>query len=167
MNSMQQIKIDKVTLNIGVGEPGDKLDKAMKLLNYLTGAKPVETKTMKRIPTLGLRPNLKIACKVTLRKEKANELLSNLLKSKDNTLKEKNFDETGNLSFGISEYIDIPEVEYNPEIGMFGFDVAVTLCRPGFRIKNRKINPKKIRRSKITKEESIEFMKQKFGVKVI
>ncbi len=167
MNNMRNIKVEKVTLNMGVGEPGNNLDKAVKLLNYITGSKPVETSTKKRIPTWGLRPNLKIAAMVTLRKKKAHELLSRLLKSKEDLLKKKNFDQHGNFSFGIQEYIDIPGVEYNPEIGMYGMDVAVTLARPGFRIKRRSLNRKNLpKKIKITKEEAISFVEKEFGVNI-
>ena len=75
MNSMRDIRIEKVTLNCGVGEAGDKLDNAMKLLEQITGKKPVKTTTMKRIPTWGVRPKLTIACKVTIRHQEAVELL--------------------------------------------------------------------------------------------
>src|SRR3989344_1389113 len=105
MNSMKNIRIEKVTLNCGVGEAGDKLDNATKLLEQITGKKPVKTTTMKRIPTWGIRPNLAIGCKVTLRGEEASILLRRLLQAVDNKLPEKKFDNNGNVSFGIEEYI--------------------------------------------------------------
>ena len=67
MNKMQEIKIEKITLNIGVGETGDKLEKASRLLKTITGESPIKTRTMKRVPTWGIRPKLDIATKVTLR----------------------------------------------------------------------------------------------------
>lgn len=165
MNKMEEIRIEKLTLNIGVGAPGEKLDKAIQLLTHISGSKPVETTTKKRIPNWSLRPKLKIACKVTLRKKKAYALLAKLLKSRGNNLKLSNFDETGNLSFGIPEYIDIPGLDYKPEIGMYGLDVAVTLSRPGFRIKERSRFRKKLpTKVKIRKEEAVDFIKKEFGV---
>ena len=164
---MRDIKIEKITLNIGVGAPGDKLDKAMKLLKIITGAKPVQTTAKKRIPTWKLRLGLAIATKVTIRGKKAEELLIKLLTAKHNKLPEKNFDEKGNLSFGIPEYLDIPGVEYDMEIGIIGLEVAVTLERPGYRIKKRSIQTRKInKKHKITQMEAIEFMKNKFNLQI-
>ncbi len=164
---MRDIKIEKITLNIGVGGPGKELDAAVKLLNIITGEKPVKTTSKKRIPTWNLRPGLTIATKVTLRKEKAIEVLKRLLVAKGGKLNEKNFDDHGNFSFGIAEYLDIPGVEYDAEIGIIGLEVAVTLMRPGFRIKRRKLRIKKIpARHRIVKDEAIKFMNEKFGIEV-
>lgn len=164
---MKQIKIEKVTLNIGTGEPGDKLEKAMKLLNTITGAKPVQTKSKKRIPTWGVRPGLAIGCKVTLRGNKANEVLKKLLIANENKLSYSKFDDKGNLAFGIKEYIDIADVKYDPEIGIIGLEAAVTLARPGFRIKRRTIKKSHIpTRHQVSKEDAINFMQKEFGVKV-
>ena len=167
MNSMKDIRIEKVTINIGAGKDQAKLDKGVILLNYISGSKPIKTVTKKRIQEWGLRPGLPIGCKVTLRKGKAYDLLGRFLDAKDYRLLESQFDEGGSISFGIHEYIDIPGVKYDPKIGIMGFEVSVTLERPGFRIKRRKLMPRKIPvKHKITKKESIEFMKQKFNVKV-
>lgn len=164
---MKNIKIEKVTLNIGVGAPGDKLDKAKLLLETISKSKPCLTSTSKRIPTWGLRPGLDIGTKVTLRGKKAKELLFNLLKAKSNILKASNFDIFGNLSFGISEYIDIPGVEYNLEIGIIGLEVAVTLERPGFRIKKRRIKRSKIPKNHlINRQEAIDYMKETFKINI-
>ncbi len=167
MNSSKEIKIEKVTLNIGSGEAGDKLEKAVKLLNKISGLKPIKTKTMKRIPTWGIRPKLQIGCKVTIRGKKADELLKRLLEATRNILPETKFDREGNFAFGIPEYIDIPGTEYEVDIGIIGLDVAVTLKRAGFRIKRRQIKRTKIpRKHRITKEEAISFIKEKFNVEV-
>jgi len=167
MNKMKQIRIEKLTLNIGVGAPGEKLDKAVKLLQTIADQKPVQTKTKKRIPTWKLRPGLQIATKVTLRRKEAQELLIRLLKAKNNKLKESKFDNQGNVSFGIPEYLDISGVEYDMSIGIIGLEAAITLTRPGFRIKKRRIHTKKLpKKHKITKKEAIEFMKAKFNIKI-
>jgi len=164
---MREIKIEKVTLNMGTGEPGEKLDKAVKLLKSISGENPVKTVTQKRIPTWKIRPGLNIGTKVTLRKEKAQKMLKRLLQAKNNQLKESNFDENGNFAFGIKEYLDIPEAKYDAEIGIIGLEVAVTLQRPGFRIKRRMVKPKKIpKKHRITKQEAIEFMKKNYGIEV-
>lgn len=164
---MKTIKVEKVTLNIGVGEPGDRLEKARKLLKTISGMNAVQTATKKRIPTWKIRPGLVIGCKVTIRGKKAKELLKNLLQGVENRLPENKFDEQGNLSFGIKEYLDVPGLKYDAEVGVIGFDVAVTLQRAGFRIKRRKLKKRKIpKRHMISKEEAIEFMKKEFKVVV-
>ncbi len=167
MTVMKNVRIEKITLNIGVGEAGDKLNKGFKLLEKITNAKPVQTITMKRIPSWGLRPKLPIGIKVTLRGKKAEDVLSRLFKALDNKINIKKFDKNGNLSFGIKEYLDIPGVEYDPGIGVIGLEVAVTLGRPGFRIKRRKLNPSKVGvRHLLNKEDSKLFIENKFNVKV-
>src|SRR3989339_1029028 len=98
-NQMREIKISKITLNSGIGKDEEKLKKALKLLNKITGLKPVSTITKKRIPGWGLRPGLAIGCKVTIRKG-TEELLKRLLVAKENKLSKKNLDTEGNFSFG-------------------------------------------------------------------
>jgi len=167
MNSMKEIKIEKVTLNVGAGKDQNKLEKGMMLLKNITGVDPVKTFTNKRIPSWGLRPGLPIGCKLTLRKKMAEEVLLRLLDAKDNTLNPKQFDKEGNIAFGVHEYIDIPGVKYEPKIGIMGLEVCITLERPGYRIKKRKIMKRKVPpKHKINREEVIEFMKKKFNVKV-
>ena len=167
MNMMREIKIEKITLNFGAGKDQNKLEKGMMLLKNVTGVDPVKTFTNKRIPTWGLRPGLPIGCKLTLRKKKAEEVLLKLLDAKDNKLNPHQFDKEGNIAFGIHEYIDIPGVKYDPKVGIMGLEVCVTLERPGFRIKRRRIMKRKIpSKHKIKKEEVIEFMKKKFNVTV-
>ncbi len=163
--AMKQIRIEKVTLNIGVGKPGPELDKAMKLLKKITGAKPVETKAKKRIPGFGIRPGLSIGCKVTIRGKKAEELLSKLLQAIDLKLDPRKIDNSGNFAFGIKEYLDIPNMEYDMDLGMLGLEVAVTLERPGFRVKKRRLKVKPIpKRHRITKEDTVQFLKERFNV---
>lgn len=166
-NPNTQVKIEKVTLNIGVGQSGDKLEKAKKLLSKITNKKPVLTKTQKRIPTWGLRPNLAIGTKVTLRNKDAGVLLKRLFMAIDNKISEKKFDRFGNFAFGVPEYIDIPEVPYDIDIGIIGLEVAVTLKRAGLRVKKRRVNPSKIKkRHMVTKNEAINFLKDNFGLKI-
>lgn len=166
-NPNQEIRVIKVTLNIGTGGPGDKMEKAVKLLETITGQKPIQTKTMKRIPTWGVRPNLAVGCKVTVRGEKAETLLKRLLSARDNRLSRRKFDKFGSLSFGIPEYIDIPDVNYDISIGIIGLEVAVTLERAGYRVKRRKVGKFKVgKKQLITQEDAINFMKSHFGLKI-
>lgn len=164
---MRQIRIEKLTLNIGAGKDQTVLEKGMKLLKNITGVDPVKTITNKRLAGWGLRPGLPIGCKLTLRDEAAKEILVRTLDAKSNVLSPRQFDENGNVSFGIQEYIDIKGAQYDPELGIMGLQVCVTLERPGFRIKKRRIQAKKIpKKHKISKEESMEFMKKNFNINI-
>ena len=166
-NPMRAVKVEKINLNMGVGSPGDQLEKAVKLLQTITNEKPVKTKGKKRIPTWGVRPNLEIGCRVTLRGKKAEEVLKRLLSAVDNTVKQSKFDDAGNFAFGVPEYIGIPGMEYDASIGIIGLEVAVTLQRAGFRIKRRKLRKTRLpQKHRITKEDAITFMKEKFSAKI-
>ena len=167
MSAMKDVKIEKVTVNMGVGQAGEELDKAVAILQKITGAKPAKTACRVRAPTWGIRPGLMIGAKVTLRKQKAETFLKDALRAKDNMIKEKSFDKTGNFGFGVKEYIDLPSIKYDPKYGIRGFDVLVTLEKPGFRVKKRKIGKHRIPvRHSVSKQAAIEFVKQKFGVVV-
>lgn len=167
MGSMKNIRIEKVTLNIGAGKDQTKLEKGIVLLGTITNATPVRTVTNKRIQEWGLRPGLPIGCKLTLRKDRAVKLLPRLLDAVENRLSERQFDSNGNIAFGIPEYIEIPDVKYDPKIGIMGFEVCVTLERPGYRIKRRRILARKIpTRHRISKQEAIDFMTKNFNTRV-
>ncbi|MBI1935147.1 50S ribosomal protein L5 [Candidatus Woesearchaeota archaeon] len=167
MNPMKNIRVEKVTLNIGAGKDQSKLEKGLVLLNTITNETPVKTVTNKRVQEWGLRPGLPIGCKVTLRKDRAVKLLPRLLDAVDYKLDERQFDNYGNFAFGIYEYIGIQGVKYDPKIGVMGLEVCVTLERPGYRIKRRKLLSRKIpARHVISKQEAIEFISKEFNVKV-
>ena len=167
MDVMKNIKIEKVTLNIGAGSDQARLEKGMVLLNSIAEATPVKTITKKRVQEWGLRPNLPIGCKITLRKNKAMTMLPRLLDAVDNKLSERQFDENGNIAFGIHEYIDISGAKYNPKIGIMGLQVCITLERPGYRIKKRRLLVRKIpSRHKVSKPEAINFMSKQFNITV-
>jgi large subunit ribosomal protein L5 len=167
MNPMRKIRLEKVTINIGAGEAGPKLEMAKKLVEKLSESKVVVTKTHKRT-TFGVAKKRPIGVKVTLRAERAKEFLKKALKAVNNRLAVTQFDDNGNFSFGIREYIDLPGIKYDPEIGIMGMDVCVTLERPGFRIKRRAERPKRIgKKHRITKEESQEWVKGEFDVEIV
>lgn len=166
-NIMRNLKLSKITLNVGAGKDPNTLKKGLILLKHITGIEPIKTVTQKRLQAWGLRPGLPIGCKITLRGKQAEELLKRLLSARDNSLKESQFDNLGNVSFGIKEYIDIPDIKYNPEVGVVGFEVAITLERPGFRIKRRRIKPSKLGTNQIVrKKDAIDFLKSKFNIQV-
>ena len=167
MNSMKNIRIEKVTLNIGAGKDQARLEKGIALLNTISNATPIKTITNKRVQEWGLRPGLPIGCKITLRRERAIKILPRLLDAVENRLNERQFDNNGNIAFGIPEYIGIPGVKYDPKIGIMGLEVCVTLERPGYRIKRRRILPRKIpTKHRISKQEAIEFISGKFNIRV-
>ncbi|MCP4646731.1 MAG: 50S ribosomal protein L5 [bacterium] len=164
-NPMREIMIDKVTVNMGIGEPGEPLEKAKNLLGALCESTIVETKARDRNPTFKLRKGMPIGVKTTLRGKRAAEFVTKALAAKKKVLSESNFDNRGNFSFGIKEYIDFPGAKYDPTIGMLGFDVCVTLNRKGERVKKRILKTTKVGKKHIlTKEEGIEFAKSRFDV---
>jgi len=167
MHNMKNIKVEKVTLNIGAGKDQARLEKGIMLLKAITNTTPIKTITSKRIQEWGLRPGLPIGCKLTLRKANIIKILPRLLEAVENKLMERQFDQNGNIAFGIHEYIEIPGVKYDPKIGIMGLEVCVTLERPGFRIKRRKLLQRKIPlRHRISKQEAIDFMASNFNTKV-
>ncbi|MFT7615458.1 MAG: large subunit ribosomal protein L5 [Candidatus Woesearchaeota archaeon] len=167
MSSMKTIKVEKVTLNCGCGTDFSRLEKSMKLLKAITKTDPVKTSTQCRIPTWGLRKGLQVGTKVTLRGDQAATVLKRMLEAKENILKASSFDNNGNVAFGIHECIDIPGVEYDPDIGIIGLQITVTLERPGFRIKRRSIRKKHIPiRHRISKEDALAFGKDSWGIKL-
>ena len=166
-NPNREVKIDKVTINIGVGQPGEELENAKKLLERITGRTPIETLAKERNPTFKIRKGLPIGAKVTLRGKEAEELLERAFKAKKHKISKKSIDKNGNFSIGFKQYIDLPGVKYDPRIGMLGFDVCVTLKRNGYRVKNRMLLRTKVgKRHRITAQDTIQFLKQKFNVEV-
>ncbi|MEM5773325.1 MAG: 50S ribosomal protein L5 [Candidatus Aenigmatarchaeota archaeon] len=164
---MREIKIEKVTLNVGCAGDLEKIERAKKLLKLLTGREPAITKS-KRRSTFGIAKGKPVGVMVTLRGKEAENFLKRALYAVENKLKSSQFDAEGNFSFGIKEYIDIQGVKYSHEVGMLGLDVCVSLKRPGFRIKYRRIQKRKIpAKHKINKEEAMDWVKNNFGVEII
>ena len=167
-NPMKEIRVEKITFNVGVGEAGQKLENAKTLLNKITGKTPVTTLARIRSPTWKIKKGDPIGAKVTVRGNEAGELLKRALQAVDQRLKPTSFDRSGNISFGVHEYIDFPGVKYDPKIGVIGFDVCVTISRKGGRVRSRRrfkarrIGPK----HRITRDEGVAFMTEKFGVKL-
>ncbi|MDK2849620.1 MAG: large subunit ribosomal protein [Candidatus Woesearchaeota archaeon] len=167
-NPMREVRIEKVTLNIGAGRDVNRLEGGVKLLERITGRTPIKTRAKHRIPNWDIRPGLQIGVKVTVRGKEAEELLARLFEAVSNKISSRAFDDRGNFSFGIPEYIEIPGLKYDHSIGLFGLQVCVTLSRRGFRIAHRKIQRKSLNKKVwIGKEEAIDFIKSKFKVDVV
>jgi large subunit ribosomal protein L5 len=160
-------RLEKVTVNMAVGKSGEPLEKAVKVLEQLTGQKPFGSKAKKTVRDFGIRKGESIACIVTLRRAKTRDFLKKAFEAVDNKISRGNFDRVGNFSFGIKEHIDIPGTKYVPELGIHGMDVCVTLARPGQRVKRRHRAKSKVGAKQIlTPEEAMVFVKDEFGVEV-
>ncbi len=167
MHEMEEPRIHKVVVNMCLGESGERLTKAISLLEELTNQKPMKRKAKQTNKDFNIRKDLPIAAKVTLRGKKAHKFLEDAFEAVESEINSRNFDEYGNFSFGINEHIDLPGVTYDPKVGIFGMDVCVALERPGYRIKRRRIQQRKISPNhRITKQEGINFVKKKFKVKI-
>ena len=162
---MRNIKIEKIILS--VGGTAEYLEKGVKLLGILSeGRKPSRRISRRRIPSLGVRPKLEVGVMVTIRKE-PEKILKRILAAVDNKIRKKQISEN-NFSFGVTEYIEIPGMEYQRDIGIMGFDVTVVFKRAGRRVKLKKIKKGKIpKRQVITCEEIIKFMEENFNTKFV
>ncbi|MGQ0534900.1 MAG: 50S ribosomal protein L5 [Methanobacteriota archaeon] len=168
-NPMREPIIEKVIVNIGVGEAGDKLMKAEKVLGMITGAKPARTQAKVAVRDWAVRKGMPIGCRVTLRDEAAAAFLKRAFWIRNNQVPEYSFDETGNLNFGIADYTDFQGMKYDPEIGIFGMNVTVVLGRRGARrLRNRRIRAHRIPGThRLSREEGMAFLAKTFELKVI
>ena len=168
MTGMRELYVEKVVVNIGVGEAGERLVKAQKVLEMVTGQKSVQTisKTINR--DLGIRKGMPLGCKVTLRGEAATEFIERALPIREMRVPIYSFDQEGNMSFGITDYTDFDGMKYDPEIGIFGMDINVVLRRPGNRITQRALLKRRIPKDhRVNRDEAIQYMKDKFKVEVV
>lgn len=166
-NPMRKIKIEKVVVNCSVGRSGAPLERAEKIIEMLTSRKPSIRKAKKTIRGFGIHRGEPIAVMVTLRREKAREFLQKAFAAVGYKVGEDNFDENGNLAFGIKEHLDIPGMKYNPELGVIGMDVIIHVSRPGRRVMLRRRARSSIgKKHLVTKEESMKFFQEEFGIKI-
>ena len=151
-----------LSADISVGESGDRLTRASKVLEQLTGQTPVTSKARYTVRQFGIRRNEKIAVHVTIRGPKAEEILERGLKVKEYELRRRNFSETGNFGFGIQEHIDLG-ARYDPTIGIFGMDFYIVMGRPGNRVAKRKIKKARVGpKHRVVKEDTMAWYKSRF-----
>jgi large subunit ribosomal protein L5 len=166
-NPMKQVKIGKVVVNISVGASGEPLDNAMTILRQITGQEPCQRVAKQTIRQWGIRRREPMACLVTLRDEKADSFLKKALRAIGGRVKPNSFDDNGNFAFGIREHIDLPGTRYDPNLGITGMDINVTVERPGYRVSRRKRAKSKVGSAhRVTPEESMAFIAERYGVKV-
>lgn len=165
-NPMQEIEIEKMVLHCGGTE--DKLEKSIKLLEMITGSNKIYViKSTRRIPTFGISPGKKSGAKITIRNQsKIKELLERFFVSMDNELPKKQIT-TNQVCFGIPEYIEVPGLEYNRDIGITGFEVMLVFKRKGKSVKMRKIKRGKYpKRQGVSKDEIVNYMENKFSLEI-
>eukprot|EP01106_Pelomyxa_sp_JSP_P001377 TRINITY_DN1206_c0_g2_i3.p2 TRINITY_DN1206_c0_g2~~TRINITY_DN1206_c0_g2_i3.p2 ORF type:complete len:168 (+),score=46.01 TRINITY_DN1206_c0_g2_i3:60-563(+) len=164
---MRRLRIEKLCLNICVGESGDRVTRAAKVLESLTGQTPVFSKARYTVRAFSIRRNEKIAVHVTVRGQKAADILEKGLKVKDFELKAANFSESGNFGFGIQEHIDLG-LKYDPHIGIYGMDFYVVMGRPGLRVAQRRHARATVgKQHRVTRAESIKWFEETYDGLVI
>ncbi len=164
---MREPYIAKVVIDMCTGG-GEALTRATTILEALSGQTPTQSRARQTVRDFGIRRREPIAVRVTLRQKKAQEFLVKALEAKENILLIKNWDLDGNFAFGIAEHINIPDVKYDPQLGIQGMNITVCVERPGFRVKRRKRKRTKVPyRHRLTPDESMVFVKNKFGIEIL
>lgn len=157
-----KIFLEKVVINFGCGGDLEKIEKCKKLLEKMfPNRKPAITYS-KRRSTFGIAKGKPIGVSITLRGKDAEEFAKKVFKVYENKIPSSVFDDYGNFSLGVKKYIDLG-VRYEHTIGLLGMDCCFSLRRPGYKLKNGKIS----RKQRVTKEEAIKFLREKFKVEVI
>lgn len=160
-NPHQVPEIEKVVVHCSVGKPGEPLESAEKILKDLTGRKPALIHAKETVQSFDVHKGEPIGWKITLRGEEAYSFLKRTLEVYDGSVWEGSIDRYGNLSFGIEEHQELPGAEYDPELGIIGFDISVSLSKPGYRVKKRKREQQKIpEKHRVTKEDAILFFEE-------
>ncbi len=164
-HEMREPRVEKVVVHMGVGRGGRELGKAEDILEEVTQQESVRTQAKKTEPDFGIRQGDPIGAKVTLRGDEAAGFLETALPLAE--LSAKQFDDTGNFSFGVAEHTEFPSQEYDPNVGIYGMDVTVNLVRPGYRVAKRDKANRSIPSShRLTPEDAIAYLEANFDVSV-
>jgi large subunit ribosomal protein L5 len=164
-HEMRRPRIEKVVVHMGVGEGGRELANAEEILEEITGQQSVRTTATRASQDFGVRRGTPVGAKVTLRGDVAVEFLETALELVE--LHERQFDETGNFSFGVEEHTEFPSQEYDPSIGIYGLDVTVNMVRPGYRVAKRDKMTRSIPSNhRLTPDDAVEFLRGRFDATV-
>ena len=167
-NPMLKPRIVKVTVNVSINPDFERLKKIVAVLEEITGSTPSLRKAKRTIREFGVKRGDYIAAAVTLRRNLAVEFLKRALDAIGYRLKASSFDDYGNVCFGVKEHIHLPGVKYDPEIGIFGMDVCITIERPGYRVMRRRRCKSTVpRRHRVSKLEAMVLLKNLFGVEIV
>lgn len=166
-NPMRNVRIAKLSINTCVRPREGKIDKAMKVLEQLTGQKPFSSKAKQTIREWGVRRNEKLSTSVTVMGDKAYKLLENALKVKEFELPNSCFSNNGCFGFGISEHIDL-DIKYDPSCGIFGLNYFIVLERPGNRVARRRRCKSRLGcKQRVSAEDAQRWFKETFDGVVI
>jgi large subunit ribosomal protein L5 len=164
-HEMREPVLEKVVVHMGVGQGGEPLADAEEIIEEITGQQSVRTTAKRTVGEFGIRKGDPIGVKVTLRGDDAHEFLETALGLVD--VAARQFDDTGNLSFGVEDHTDFPSQEYNPNIGIYGLDVTTTIVRPGYRVAKRdKVTRSIPSNHRMTAEDAIAFLEANFELEV-
>jgi large subunit ribosomal protein L5 len=166
-NPMRALRVGKVVVNIGLGKSGEAIERGKKVLQQVTEHKPAQTRAKRSVRDFGIHKGEPIGVVVTVRGSEAEALIVKLLTAREKKLPQSSFDARGSVSFGIKEHIEIPGVKYDPEIGILGMNVSALLERPGYSVARRARRTSRVGKNQlVTKEETIAYFQEKFGVTV-
>ncbi|QAU13553.1 50S ribosomal protein L5 [Halorubrum sp. BOL3-1] len=164
-NEMREPYLEKVVVHMGVGEGGEPLADAEEIIEAIAGQQSVRTTSKRTIAEFGIRKGDPIGVKVTLRGEDAHAFLDTALELVE--VDRSQFDDTGNLSFGVEDHTDFPSQDYDPNTGIYGLDVTTTIVRPGYRVSKRDKATGTIPvRHRMTAEDAAAFLETNFDVEV-
>ncbi|QRV14749.1 50S ribosomal protein L5 [Haloterrigena salifodinae] len=164
-HEMREPRVEKVVVHMGVGQGGRELGKAEDIIEEVTSQESVRTQAKRTEPDFGIRQGDPIGTKVTLRDDDAYDFLETALPLSN--ISAKQFDDTGNFSFGVEEHTEFPSQEYDPNVGIYGLDVTVNMVRPGYRVSKRDKATRSIpSRHRLTPEDAIAFLEANFDVTV-